>query len=178
MSQFLLGGLDSACLNTYCSGVPSSLQQELQMSRPFASAAQEAHLGILRTAALLDHAVDEAFRAERITATQFNVLRILRGAGAEGLCRSDLAARMIRRVPDVTRLLDRLEEAGLVDRQRGGADRRYVTTRITPEGLAMLEALEGRMNALHDSLLGHLGPEGLQQLIALLDRARQGTHAT
>lgn len=148
------------------------------MSRPFASAAQEAHLGISRTAALLDHAVDEAFRAERITATQFNVLRILRGAGPGGLCRSEIAARMIRQVPDVTRLLDRLEEARLVDRQRGGADRRYVTTRITSEGLALLEALDGRMNALHDALLGHLGEDGLRQLTALLDRVRKGASAS
>jgi MarR family transcriptional regulator, organic hydroperoxide resistance regulator len=157
--------------------MPSALQRELKMTRPFASRAQEAHLGIARTAAVLDHAVDEAFRAERITATQFNVLRILRGAGDTGLCRAEIGVRMIRRVPDVTRLIDRLEEAGLVRRDREDHDRRYVTTRITRKGLALLDGLDARVNALHDSLLGHLGEARLRRLIELLDVVREGQSA-
>lgn len=156
----------------------SVLQRELKMTRPFASLAQEAHLGIARTAAVLEHAVEEAFRAERITATQFNVLRILRGAGDAGLCRAEIAARMIRRVPDVTRLIDRLEEAGFVRRDREGHDRRYVTTRITPKGLALLEGLDARVNAMHEALLGHLGESRLRRLITLLDAVREGRATT
>lgn len=157
--------------------MPSALQLELKMTRPFASLAQEAHLGIARTAALLDHAVEELFRDERITPTQFNVLRILRGAGADGLCRAEIAERLIRRVPDVTRLIDRLEEGALVTREREGQDRRYVTTRITGEGLRLLDELDGRVNALHQQLLGHLGEGDLQRLIVLLDAVREGRAA-
>jgi len=153
----------------------ASLQHELKMTRPFASLAHEAHLSISRTAAILEHAVDEAFRSQQITATQFNVLRILRGAGDEGLCRAEIGARMIRRVPDVTRLIDRLEEAGLVVRDREGRDRRYVTTRITPKGLALLGGLDADVLATHERLLGHLGQARLRQLIGLLEDVRKGS---
>jgi DNA-binding MarR family transcriptional regulator len=149
------------------------LLTELKMTGPFASLAHEAHLNLARTEAVLGHAVEEALRPHGITITQFNVLRILRGAGTEGLCRSAIGERMIRRVPDVTRLLDRLEEARLVTRERTGDDRRYVTTRITAAGLALLRKLDSRVNALHEDLLGHLGPERLRTLITLLEDARQ-----
>lgn len=151
----------------------AALQHELKMTRPFESVAHEAHLSIARTAALLEHAVDEVFRDQPITATQFNVLRILRGAGVDGLCRAEIGARMIRRVPDVTRLIDRLEEAGLVARDREGRDRRYVTTRITAKGLALLDDVDPRVAALHERLLGHVTPEKLQQLVTLLAFVRE-----
>lgn len=151
----------------------AALQHELKMTRPFESVAHEAHLSIARTAALLEHAVDEVFRDQPITATQFNVLRILRGAGADGLCRSEIGERMIRRVPDVTRLIDRLEEAGLVARDREGRDRRYVTTRITGKGLALLDEVDPRVSALHERLLGHVHADALQQLVALLGAVRE-----
>jgi DNA-binding MarR family transcriptional regulator len=150
-----------------------TLRSELKMAGPFASLTHEAHLNIARTEAVLAHRVEEALRPHGITITQFNVLRILRGAGDTGLCRSAIAERMIRRVPDVTRLLDRLEEAKLVTRERTGNDRRYVTTRITPAGLALLRKLDSRVNALHDELLGHLGAERLRALITLLEDARE-----
>ena len=151
----------------------SALQRELKMTRPFASPAQEAHLGIARTAALLDHATDEFFRDQPVTDTQFNVLRILRGAGDAGLCRAEIAARLIRRVPDVTRLIDRLEEAGRVTRDREARDRRYVTARITAAGKALLASLDERVTALHDRLLGHLSAAEVRHLVALLDRVRE-----
>lgn len=151
----------------------AALQHELKMTRPFESVAHEAHLSIARTAAVLEHAVDEVFRDQPITSTQFNVLRILRGAGDEGLCRAEIGERMIRRVPDVTRLLDRLEDAGFVARDREGRDRRYVTTRITPRGLALLDDLDPRVAALHERLLSHVTPEALQQLVTLLATVRE-----
>jgi DNA-binding MarR family transcriptional regulator len=150
-----------------------TLHSTLKMTRPFASLAQEAHLSLARTDAVLDHATEEAMKPFGITATQYNVLRILRGAGPDGLCRAEVAERMIRRVPDVTRLLDRLEHAGLIVRERAGDDRRYVTTRITEKGGALLDHMDRPMLDLHERLLGHLGPERLRQLITLLEDVRR-----
>jgi DNA-binding MarR family transcriptional regulator len=149
------------------------LRTALKMTRPFASLAQEAHLSIARTDAVLSHAMEEAIRPYGITLTQYNVLRILRGAGDDGLCRAEVAARMIRQVPDVTRLLDRLEQGGLIVRTRAGDDRRYVTTRITPPGLALLESLDEPVARLHEQMRGRLDDAQLRQLIDLLEELRQ-----
>lgn len=152
--------------------MPRDLRTDLKMTRPFASLAQEAHLSIARTAAELEHTFEDAFRRHGITNTQFNVLRILRGAGDTGLCRSEIGTRMIRKVPDVTRLLDRLEQAKLIVRDRSGDDRRYVSTRITPKGLALLDSLDDQVGALHERLLAHMAPAKVKQLIQLLNEAR------
>jgi len=101
------------------------------------------------------------------------VLRILRGAGEPGLCRSEVVERLVAQVPDATRLLDRLEEMGLVVRQRSEADRRYVTTRITPAGLQLLEQLDAPVLEGHRRQLGHLSEQDLRTLIELLARARR-----
>ncbi len=143
------------------------------MTRPFGSLRQEVHLSISRTAAVLEHAFEEALKPFGITATQYNVLRILRGAGETGLCRNEVGERMVRRVPDVTRLLDRMEQAGFIVRERGGSDRRYVTTRITRQGLALLDRLDARVNEIHDRLLGHLSTPRLRQLVDLLGEVRE-----
>ena len=152
----------------------ATLRDEIRQTRPFDSPEQEAHLGIERTAAVLGHALAEVLKPFAITATQYNVLRILRGAGEAGLCRSGVRERLVAQVPDVTRILDRMEEAGLVERQRDAADRRYVTTRITPAGLELLERLDGPVAEAHRRLLGHLGAEKLGTLVELLALARQG----
>jgi DNA-binding MarR family transcriptional regulator len=149
------------------------LQDEIQQTRPFASPEQEAYLGILRTAAALDHATAEALRPYDITPTQYNVLRILRGAGERGLCRNEVRERMIARVPDATRLLDRMEAAGLIRRERDTEDRRFVTTRISESGLQLLEELEGPIQAMHRAHLGHLDRAELATLVDLLDRVRE-----
>src|SRR5450756_2273564 len=109
------------------------LQAELKQTKPFPSRATEALLSILRTAAVLDHQLGEALRPHRITATQYNVLRILRGAGAAGLCGREIAERMVARVPDVPRMLERLEAMRLIRRERDAGDRRHVTARIAPQ---------------------------------------------
>src|SRR5215217_305857 len=111
--------IDNACDHTYYFCVPSQLQAELKQARPFKSLEEEAHLSIQRTAALLEHAFESALKPHRITATQYNVLRILRGSEPDGLCRHEIAQRLVRQVPDVTRLLDRLEDTKLINRQRG-----------------------------------------------------------
>jgi DNA-binding MarR family transcriptional regulator len=154
--------------------MPSRLQAELAQTEPFASLEHEAMLSVARTAAVLDHSVAEALKPYGITPTQYNVLRILRGAGKEGLCRNAVRDRLAARVPDATRLLDRLADSGLVARDRDAPDRRFVTTRITRAGLALLARLDTPITRLHARQLGHLGPEKLETLIHLLAEAREG----
>ena len=148
------------------------LQAELKQTRPFRSLEEEAHLNIARTAAVLDHALAQALKPFDITPTQYNVLRILRGAGSDGLCRNEVGNRLVTRVPDVTRLLDRMEETGLLVRERGTEDRRYVTARISAQGLAMLDRLDGEICRIHRKHIGHLDKAQLRELIELLTVVR------
>ena len=150
-----------------------SLQDEIKQTKPFASAEQEAMLSIERTAAVLVHQMAKEFEAYGVTPTQYNVLRILRGAGPAGHCRYEIRDRLVAQVPDVTRLLDRLEEAGLVERERDSADRRQVKTRITRDGLALLARMDAPVGEMHTRLLGHLGEQKLQTLIELLAEVRE-----
>lgn len=149
------------------------LQDEIKQTRPFTGPEQEAYLSLGRTWAVLEHALAETLKPYGITPTQYNVLRILRGAGNDGLCRSEVMERMITRVPDATRLLDRLESTGLIARQRDGQDRRFVTTRITEEGGRLLAELDGPVQALHRRQFAALDEAGLQRLIELLGLARE-----
>jgi len=152
--------------------MPSRLQDEIRQSKPFGSLEQEASLSVERTAAALRHGMAEALKPYGITPVQYNVLRILRGAGVAGLCRHEIGDRLVAQVPDVTRLLDRMEAVGLIARERDARDRRLVTTRITPAGLDLVGRLDEPVARLHRQQLGHLGPEELRQLIALLASAR------
>jgi len=152
----------------------TQLRDEIRQTKPFASLEHEAHLSIERTAAVLSHSLAEALKARGVTPVQYNALRILRGAGDAGLCRGEVRERLVAQVPDVTRLLDRLEAAGLVARERGTDDRRYVTTRITPSGLRLLDELDQPVEELHRGLLGHLDEGELRTLIALLAKVRAG----
>ena len=120
----------------------SSLATTLKQNRPFVSLEQEVYLSILRTASELSYTVDQFFGQFDITQSQYNVLRILRGAGAEGLCRNEISERMVTATPDMTRLLDRMENAGWVTRKRAEEDRRQVFTHITKPGLDLLARLE------------------------------------
>jgi DNA-binding MarR family transcriptional regulator len=149
-----------------------TLQDEIKQSRPFESREQEAMLSLVRTAAVLEHRFAAALRPYGITPTQYNVLRILRGAGPSGLCRHEMRDRMVTLVPDVTRLLDRLEVMQLVARERDPADRRQVTARITSRGLALLEELDEPVQRIHRDQLAHLDPERVERLIELLAEVR------
>jgi DNA-binding MarR family transcriptional regulator len=151
----------------------SPLQRELKQSKPFRSLEQEALLSIERTAALLSHGVADALRPFDITPTQYNVLRILRGAGEQGLCRNDVRDRLVSQVPDVTRLLDRMEQMELVERERAEEDRRMVFTRITRKGTQLLARLDEPVARLHHRQLGHLGQARLRTLIDLLAATRR-----
>lgn len=149
------------------------LREEIKQAKPFGSLEQEAQLNIERTAAVLGHALADDLKRYGITATQYNVLRILRGAGADGLSRNEVRDRMIAQVPDVTRLLDRLEEAGLADRERLTSDRRQVATRITDKGLTLLAELDEPVLAMHKRALGHMSEAQLKMLVELLTIARE-----
>lgn len=148
----------------------SRLQAEIKQNKPFASLEHEAILGLLRTAAIVDHANEEALRGFGVTGTQYNVLRILRGAGANGLCGREIGERMITRVPDVPRLLDRLEKAKLISRERDANDRRHVTARITAKGRELLDEI-GTVSPV-ENRFKQLSRDQLRALIDVLDTIR------
>lgn len=145
---------------------------QLDNKRARAGSPEEAaFLDLLRTTDMLSRGLIPVLKAADLSATQYNVLRILRGA-PEGLPCGEVASRMITRDPDVTRLLDRLEKRGLISRRRETKDRRTVMARITPEGLELLARLDEPVQVAHRKQLGHLGRERLRNLTELLRLAR------
>ena len=152
--------------------VVSRLQRELRQSRPFRSRGQEAFLALLRTADGVKHRFNVLFEGVGITLQQYNVLRILRGAGEAGIPTLEIGERMIERTPGVTRLLDRLEAKGLVRRERCPEDRRKVLCHISGSGLSLLDALDGPVENV-DELIFRDVPEGdVETLIRILDQLR------
>ena len=155
----------------------TSLRDELGKKRPFESPEQEAYLNIVRTAAVLANGFERLFRPNGLSGAAYNILRILRGAtmgpGAPGrrAC-SEIGSQMVTPVPDITRLLDRLESSGLVERSRCQEDRRIVYASITRKGTALLSRLDEATLALHRSQLGHMGAGELATLSDLMVRAR------
>ena len=147
------------------------IHEEIRQSRPFQNPAQEAAIGLMRTADLVRRCVGDIVEPYDITVQKYNVLRILRGAGENGLPTLDIAERMIEEAPGITRLIDRLETKRLVERERCTEDRRRVWCRITGEGLALLKKLDAPIRDA-DHALGALSANDLKQLITLLDRAR------
>ncbi len=152
--------------------MPSRLHLEIKQSRPFTSLRLELYPQLARTTAVLTHAWEQHLRSFGITLTQFNVLRILRGAGEDGMCRHEIASRLVTPVPDVSRLLDRMVRASLVTRTRGIADRRMVKACITREGLAVLSELDQIAPSMAEQQLAHLSDDQIRTLIDLLEMAR------
>ncbi|MEP6590722.1 MAG: MarR family transcriptional regulator [Gemmatimonadota bacterium] len=152
---------------------PSRLQAEIGQTRPFGSASQEAMLSIARTASVLDRTIARYLAPFKLSPAQYNVLRILRGAGPGGLPTLAIRGRLIDPSAAITRLIDKLEQAGLVRRSRESEDRREVICRITPDGLALLERLDPIVTADDNRLAPDLSPAELRQLIDLLDRVRE-----
>lgn len=148
------------------------LRDEIRQAKLFTSLHEEAELNIIRTSAALVDSLEKLFSPFGISSTQYNALRILRGAEPRGLCRHALRDRMLTRMPDVTRLLDRLEDAGLARRARDADDHRFVTARITDEGCRLLDDLEDAVNQEHRRRLGHLSDEQLRMLSGLLALVR------
>jgi MarR family transcriptional regulator, organic hydroperoxide resistance regulator len=152
--------------------VSSALQREIRQRRPFQSPGHEAVLGLLRTADLVRRQATALVEPHGITLQQFNVLRILRGAGDEGLPTLEVAVRMVEQTPGVTRLLDRLEAKELVRRQRCPNDRRQHLCWISAKGLALLEKLDATTERAHDEALKGLRQKDRVSLIRLLDAIR------
>lgn len=150
----------------------SKLQQELRQSQPFASPATEAFLNLLRTAEAARGVEAAVLHQHDLSAAQYNVLRILRGAGDDGHPCQEIGARMVTRVPDVTRLVDRLEERGLVERRRCERDRRVVYVRIKKAALTLLEHLDAPVAAMPVRFFAHLTAKDLRTLNELLVKAR------
>ncbi|HXU45598.1 MAG TPA: MarR family transcriptional regulator [Thermoanaerobaculia bacterium] len=153
----------------------SALQREIRQTRPFRSRSQEAMLALLRTADQVHRSFARVVEPHGITLQQYNVLRILRGAGDAGLPTLEIGARMIERSPGVTRLIDRLEAKGWVRRERCPHDRRQVLCWITPAGGTLLGALDGPMDEADEQGLARLPEEDLRHLIRLLDAIREGS---
>jgi MarR family transcriptional regulator, organic hydroperoxide resistance regulator len=154
--------------------MPRSLQEELKQNIPFTSREQEAYLALLRTADALQTGVEAKLKEFGLTGTQYNALRILRGAGPEGLPCREIGERMITHDPDITRLLNRLEDRGLVDRTRARQDRRVIYGKITATGLRLLREIDKPLEKFGREMLSHVGQKQLQQLIDLLELVRGG----
>ena len=148
------------------------IQAELKQNKPFSSLAEEAFIAILRTADKLQLQLVELLKPHGLTPTQFNALRILRGAGEDGLPCSEIGERMINHDPDITRLLDRLEQRDLVQRRRDQKDRRVHLARITSTGLDILKRLDQPVQEFHERRMPKVGEAGLKSLIRQLEKVR------
>lgn len=153
---------------------PSAIAREIHQTKPFADREDEAAVALLRTVDVLRGDLERILAPQGITPQQYNVLRILRGSHPEPLPTLEIAERMIERAPGITRLLDRLESAGLVSRKRSGEDRRIVHCSITREGLATLTALDEPVHTLGHRRVSRLSKSELSKLLQLLDRIREG----
>lgn len=150
----------------------AELAKEIKQTKPFSSKEQEVFLNIQRTAEVLGWTMIEILKPFELTQVQYNVLRILRGAGADGIKCSEISERLVTKDSDITRLLDRLEAREMVARERDEKDRRVVIARITNEGLEILSRLDEPVMQGIKRILGHLGEDLLEQLNALLVLAR------
>ena len=150
------------------------LKKELKQNRPFSSIHEEVVLNMLRTADQLVVPLSEVLRDAGLSLSQYNILRILRGSEGEGRPCGEISERMVRRDPDLTRLLDRLETRGLVARTRGTEDRRVVRATITPEGLELLDSLDEPIRNATKEALSHMPVGKLTALSELLEEARGG----
>ncbi len=151
----------------------TDLQSEIRQTRPFTSLREEASLSLWRTASALDAGLERVLKSHGISAAQYNVLRILRGAGADGLCRNEIRDRLVSRMPDVTRLLDRLELLGLVRRERRSEDRRQVSTYLTDAGSELLLSLDEPVADENERQWKHMTDDQIRTFIALCTITRQ-----
>jgi len=152
--------------------MPSKLQDEIKQVKPFESAREELWLNLARTTAIASHVVEQGLRQHGLSPTQYNVLRILRGAGAQGLCQYEIGDRLVAQVPDVPRIVDRMEKAGLVQRQRGSSDRRIVMASLTPVGLELVNSLDQPVREMIAGIFAGLDDSEVETLNELLVAAR------
>ncbi len=151
----------------------SKLLEEIGQKKPFATLEDEVFVNVLKTAEDFLRKEAELLRPYELTPSQYNVLRILRGAGPDGLICREIGERMLARDPDVTKLVDRLEGRGLVTRERQEKDRRVIVIRITDEALKTLAEIDRPVLEMTSGLLGHLGERRLKTLNSLLEASRE-----
>jgi len=150
-----------------------SLREEIKQTRPFKSLYEETLLNVVRTSEVLSARTEDALKEHGVTGTQYNVLRILRGAGPAGLACGAIGERMLTRESDMTRLIDRMLALKLVERSRHEGDRRVVVTTLTEKGKQLLTTLDPVVKGVQRQLLGHMEEASLKQLIELLEQARE-----
>jgi DNA-binding MarR family transcriptional regulator len=170
-SMFLL---TIVVITTILPTVSTKKRQEMERQMPTGNLEEEVYLSLLRTAERLSRGLIETLSRADLTPTQYNALRILRGAGREGASCSEVGERMVTKDSDITRLLDRLDARGLISRERETEDRRRIVTRITGKGLRVLSELDKPVLETHHNQLGHLGGKRLASLGQLLEAARRG----
>ncbi len=149
------------------------LAKEIRQTKPFRSRDEEAFLNLARTYEFLSQRLAELLKQYQLTPTQYNMLRILRGAGADGITCSQATERMLTADPDVTRLVDRMEAQGLVRRERSKEDRRVVITKITDRGLDLVHRIDEPLDCLYSRYLGRVGAPKLGELIETLEALRE-----
>lgn len=152
-----------------------SLQREIRQAVPFRSEAQEATVAVLRTADVIRRSLGRIVERSGLTLQQYNVLRILRGAHPNPLPTLEIGERLIEQAPGITRLLDRLEQKGLVRRERSAEDRRLVHASITPDALELLAGLDADVDAADDAAMSPLAPDEIRELSRLLHLLRTRT---
>ncbi len=153
--------------------MPGKLQDEIHQTRPFDVIEEEAMLNVVRTAEVLQRITTDFLKEFDLSAVQYNVLRILRGAGTAGATCSQIGERLLTHDPDITRLLDRMELRGLIERARSSADRRVVITRLSESGLALVNRIDQPLYALIQRKLGNFGRDALAGMITELERMRE-----
>jgi DNA-binding MarR family transcriptional regulator len=164
--------LDDNRHNRYYEDVPGRLQSEIGQTRPFDLIEEEVALNVIRTAEVLQRSIAGFLKEYDLSPVQYNVLRILRGAGADGATCSQIGERLLTRDPDITRLLDRMEARGLIARRRSSQDRRVVITRLSKTGLALVNRIDQPLRAMSKAKLGNFGRDALAELISGLERMR------
>lgn len=153
--------------------MPGRLQSEIGQTRPFELIEEEAALNVIRTAEVLQRWIAAFLKEYDLSPVQYNVLRILRGAGGDGATCSQIGERLLTRDPDITRLLDRMEARGLIARERSSEDRRVVITRISRPGLTLVDRIDQPLRAMSKARLGKFGRDALADLISGLERVRE-----
>ena len=150
----------------------TSVQSEIRQSRPFRSKKQEATIALLRTASVVGRALARVLEPWKLSLAQYNALRIIRGAGTGGIATLAIRERMIEEGTTITRILDRLEEAGYIERERSTPDRRQVVCRTTEAGAKLLDKIDPLVDAADEEAVATLDARQLEELIDLLDTVR------
>jgi DNA-binding MarR family transcriptional regulator len=151
----------------------SSIQREIKQTRPFSTVSQEAVVSLLRTASSVAREFDRLTQEEGVTLQQYNILRILRGAG-ESLPTMEIGERLLQQTPGISRLLERLDKRGLIRRLQGPEDRRQVLCALTASGRRIVDRLDGPVNRMDEAVMASLNDRGRRDLVRLLETIRRG----